>query len=110
MMKSLVDIATSGASPELVMELLAKQLEKRLQALEQGNHQTTQEKLLQSVLEALKGMKTSVDVKPAKVEVAAPVVNISPSVQVMEQEQKTMKVSIERNLSGSIESLTIVKG
>lgn len=109
-MKSLVDIATSGASPELVMELLAKQLEKRLQALEQGNHQANQEKLLQGVLEALKGMKTSVDVQPAKVEVAAPVVNISPSVKVMEQEQKTMKVSIERNLSGSIESLTIVKG
>lgn len=111
MMKSLVDIATSGASPEIVMELMAKQLEKRLQALEQGNHQDATDKLLQSVLEALKGMKTTVDVKPAKVEVAAPVVNFTPGpVQVLEKEEKKIKITVERGLSGSIESLTVVKG
>lgn len=111
MMKSLVDIATSGASPELVVELMAKQLEKRLQALEAGNKaqfEAALESKFNEVIAILSKQKPSITVNAA--EQPAPVVNISPSVTVVEKEEKKMKITVERNLSGSIESLTVVKG
>lgn len=111
MMKSLVDIATSGASPSVVLELMAKQIEKRLQALEQGNHTQNTEKLLSTTIEALKGFKQQIEVAAPSVKVDSPVVNVTPSIQVVEREEKnTMKITVERGLSGAIESLTVIKG
>lgn len=110
-MKSLVDIATSGASPEVVLELMAKQLEKRLQALEQGNKaqfEAALETKFNEVIAILSKQKPSITVNAA--EQPAPVVNVAPTVTIAPDEPKKMKITVERNLSGSIESLTVVKG
>lgn len=109
MAKSLVDLAQSGASTEVVLELMAKQIEKRLTALETGNHASKTDQLLQSVTKALSEMKTQVDVAAPRVTVDAPIVNVTPNIM-MNKESSKMKIMFERNLAGSIESATIVKG
>lgn len=109
-MKSLVDIASSGASIEVVVELMAKQIEKRLQALEQGGkaaYVSKVEEALSSLMVEMGKQKTVVNVSPQ-----APVINVEPSVTVMEKETKEkskMSLVFERNLNGQIESATIVK-
>ena len=110
-MKSLVDIASSGASIEVVVELMAKQLEKRLQALEQGGKAAYVSKVEESLAALMTEMgkqKTVVNVTPQ-----APVIKVEPSVTVMEKEDKQEKTKMslvfERNLNGQIESATIVK-
>ena len=109
-MANLVDIATSGASMELCLELMAKHIEKRLTALETGDKATKTEEMLSSVMSALSKMKTNVTVNAA--EIPAAVVNVEPKVTVMpaEDKTKTIKMTFERSLSGAIESATIVKG
>lgn len=108
MAKSLVDLAQSGASVEVILELMAKQIEKRLYALETGDSATKTEQMLSSVTKALAEMKTNVDVAAPKVTVDAPVVNVSPNIT-LKRESSKMKLVFERNLAGSIESATIIK-
>lgn len=110
-MKTLVDIANSGASIEVVVELMAKQIEKRLQALEQGGkaaYVSKVEEALSSLMVEMGKQKTVVNVSPQ-----APVIKVEPSVTVMEKEDKQEKTKMslvfERNLNGQIESATIVK-
>lgn len=109
---SLVDIATSGASPEVVLELMAKQLEKRLQALEAGGKQayvSAVETQMADIMAILSKQKPSITVQAA--EQPAPIINVAaPAVTVVEKEPKqTTKIVFERNLAGTIESATIVK-
>lgn len=109
---TLVDIAASGASAEVILELMAKQIEKRLQALEAGGKQeyvSTVEAQLADVLSVLSKQKPNITVKAA--ESPAPVINVAaPAVTVVEKESKqTTKIVFERNLAGTIESATIVK-
>lgn len=111
-MASLVEITNSGASVEVILELMAKQLEKRLQALEQGGkalYVSEVEKALAGVMSEMSKVKTNITVKAA--EQQAPVVNVTPSVTVMEKEKepKTIKMTFERNLANQIESATITK-
>ena len=110
-MKTLPEIASSGASIGVVVELMAKQIEKRLQALEQGGKATyvsAVETSLSAMMLEMAKVKTTVNVAAA-----APVINVEPMVTVMEKEDKKEKerfsMSFERNLSGQIESATIVK-
>ena len=112
MKHNLIDIAQSGASPEVVLELMAKQLEKRLQALEQGgkaSYVSSVEEKLSEVLNTLSKQKPTITVESAKQ--PAPVINVAaPAVTVMEKEPKqTTKIVFERNLAGNIESATVIK-
>lgn len=109
---NLVDIATSGASPEVVLELMAKQLEKRLQALEAGGKEayvSAVETQLADVLSVLSKQKPVINVQAA--DLPAPVINVAaPAVTVVEKEPKqTTKIVFERNLAGTIESATVIK-
>lgn len=110
-MKTLPDIACSGASVEVVMELMAKQIEKRLQALEQGGkaaYVSEVEKQLASVIAGMSKLQPNITVAAA-----TPSINVAaPAVTVMEKEGKSKDVfsmQFERGLSGQIESATIVK-
>lgn len=109
---TLVEIATSGASPEVILELMAKQIEKRLKALESGEKEayiSTVENQMAEIMVNLSKIKPSITVAPAAA--PAPVVNVAaPMVTVVEKEPKqTTKIVFERNLAGTIESATIVK-
>lgn len=109
---TLIDIATSGASPEVILELMAKQLEKRLQALEAGGkaaYVSSVETQMAEIMAILSKQKPSITVSPAAV--PAPVINVAaPAVTVVEKEPKqSTKIVFERNLAGTIESATIVK-
>lgn len=111
-MATLVEIANSGASIEVVVELIAKQVEKRLKALESqrgAEYESNVERLMADVISKMSNMKPQITVAAAKQE--APIINVTPSVTVMEKENesKFMKISFERNLAGSIESATIIK-
>lgn len=109
---SLVDIASSGASPEVVLELMAKQIEKRLQVLESGGKEayvSAVETQMAEIMAILSKQKPSITVSPSQA--PAPVINVAaPAVTVVEKESKqTTKIVFERNLAGTIESATIVK-
>lgn len=109
---TLIDIATSGASPEVILELMAKQLEKRLQALEAGGkaaYVSSVETQMAEIMAILSKQKPSITVKSA--EQPAPIINVAaPAVTVVEKEPKqATKIVFERNLAGTIESATIVK-
>lgn len=111
-MATLVEIANSGASIEVVVELIAKQVEKRLKALESqrgAEYESNVERLMADVISKMSNMKPQITVSAAKQE--APIIHVAaPAVTVMEKEgNKSMKISFERNLAGSIESATIIK-
>lgn len=114
-MANLVEIANSGASIELVVELIAKQVEKRLSALESqrgADYESKVEKMMAEMMTKMADMQPNITVKPSSS--PAPVVNVTapaPMVTVMEsKEPSTIKMTFERGLNGAIESATIIKG
>ena len=112
---SLIDIANSGASVEAVIELMAKNIEKRLQALETAGvaeYESKIEQALAAAVENISKFKPTINIPQQRIDIPAPVVNVSPNIQVVEpaEKEKTVRITVERGLSGSIESLTVIKG
>jgi len=110
-MVSLNDMASSGASIEVIVELIAKNVERRLQALEAqrgADYESKVEKLIAECMVKM-GEKQPINVKT---EAPVPVINVaSPSVTVVDKTGSgKMKMTFERGLNGAIESATIVKG
>jgi len=111
-MASLTEIAASGASIELVVELMAKQIEKRLKALEGGGmaeYESKTEKLMADVIANMSKMQPIIKVAPSTATVTMPPAQVT----VMEKEPKEkatkFTMSFERNLAGAIENATIIK-
>jgi hypothetical protein len=109
-MASLVDIAASGASVETMLELMAKQLEKRLKALEgsaKANYESKTELLLADVVANMSKLQPVIKVEPSTANITAAPAQVT----VMEKAKSSTKftMSFERNLSGQIENATIVK-
>lgn len=112
---TLLDIVASGASAEVTLELMAKNIEKRLQALETAGvaeYESKIEKSLAAAVENISKFKPTINIPAQRLDIPAPVVNVSPNIQVVEKEEKekTVRITVERGLSGSIESLTVIKG
>jgi hypothetical protein len=110
-MATLVEIAASGASPETILELMAKQIEKRLKALEgsaKANYESKTELLLADVVSNMSKLQPVIKVEPSTANITAAPAQVT----VMEKEAKSsakFTMTFERNLSGQIENATIVK-
>lgn len=114
-MANLNEIASSGASIEVIVELIAKQVEKRLSILESqrgADYESKVEQMMAEMMMKMADMQPNITVKPSSVSVPAPVINVAaPAVTVMEKsDASTIKMTFERGLNGAIESATIVKG
>lgn len=111
-MASLTEIAASGASVEVVVELMAKQIEKRLKALEGGgrnSYESKTELLLADVVSNMSKLQPVIKVAPSTANITTPPAQVT----VMEKEPKEKStkftMTFERNLAGAIENATIVK-
>lgn len=127
---SLIDIANSGASVEAIIELMAKNIEKRLQALESNkgmDYESKVEQMLSGVIENMSKMSPTINVPQAAVpkvvvdspivNMPAPVVNIpAPVINIPPQEPSTVvaaapvkywRCNVERDVNGLIDSFVL---